>query len=958
MASGEAVGYAPRPLRYVPAMGATADLLERSDDLGMIGQALTEAQTGNGCCAFLTGPAGIGKTALLDAAHSLGRSRGFQVLGATGFELERSYPFGLVRQLYESVVQGFEESERDTLLEGATAVFGVGRGDGAGQDPSYRVLLGLYWLVAELAQASPLLVAVDDVQWADSPSLRHLLYLGRRLEGLPIALVVAERSGEGSLPFIEELRDTASLRVEPAPLSVKGVAELIRRAFGESPSPDFAAACLRQTGGYPLYLKETALALHEKDMRPDDSAVSELGRIEAEGVGRHVWRRVESVDPAAGLVVGAICVLGEGARRGRITQLSEVPADRVVEIIDGLIAREVLREGDIPRFTHPVVRSAVESRLPSGERDRWHRAAARLLDREGAGIGEIGNHLMQCVPEGDPWATERLRELAADALRRGAPESAVAASARALEEPPPGETRGAVLRELAAAKDATGKPEEALEHLAEASKRESTDTRARAEIAITRAQILASVNRWTDAVESLDVALGLVADCDPTLEQLIDAELITYAIIAESARSRGLERLASYKGQIPDGPAAAAVLTAMAAAIGFTGERAPESAALAERALRLDTARSPGFNSERWLIAATILTFSDRPDLARAAAEERRDLVRRGGHRRESFAVEITVGMAALRQGAIPEAVSAAQTALSTVDEGAHEAWAHGLYALALFESGEFDAVAKALAATSPEHWSEAAPGSFSLFWARAQLNLAQGRFEDAATDLAELRRRGEEAGPDIRPHSEVRWPVEVLLAHRRGEGEKARELAAMELEAAYRFEGPGYIGLMLRLSGMVNEPETGLGFLREAVDVLAPSVFRLEYARALIELGAALRRRGKRLAAREPLREGLDLAYRCGAGPVVSQALDELRATGARPRRAVREGPDALTATEARTALLAARGRSNREIAQELCVTLKTVEGTLMRAYAKLGISGQGARGALPEALGSLYSG
>jgi DNA-binding CsgD family transcriptional regulator len=659
----------------------------------------------------------------------------------------------------------------------------------------------------------------------------------------------------------------------------------------------------------------------------------------------------------AGAVVGAICVLGEGARRGRIALISDIPASQVAEIIDALVAREVLREDEIPRFTHPVVRAAVEARLSSGQRDAWHRAAARLLDREGAGIDEVGKHLMECAPEADPWVVERLRELGADAMRRGAPESAIVALARAREEPPPAEDRVTLLRELAAAKDAAGKPEEALEHLAEASKRTPGDLRIQAEIAIARAQILASINRWLDAVESLDRALGLVAGRDATLEQLIDAELITYSIIAESARSRGLERLVAYQGQVPDGPAAASVLTAMAVAVGFTGERAPESAALAERALRLDSLEGPRSNPERWLIATTVLTFSDRPDLARMAAEGRRDLVRHNGHRREIFAVEITIGMAALRQGAIPDAVSAARAALSVVDPGPHEAWAHGAHALALFESGEFDAVAQALAATTPEHWSGAAPGSFSLFWARAQLCLAQGRFEDAAADLAELRRRGDATGPGIRPHSEVRWPVEVLLAQRKGESEKARELAAIELEAAYRFEGSGYIGQMLRLSGMVNEPGAGLELLRESVDVLASSVFRLEYARSLVELGAALRRRGERVAAREPLGEGLDLAYRCGAGPVVTQAMEELQATGARPRRAVREGPDALTATESRTAVLAAKGRSNREIAQELCVTLKTVEGTLMRGYAKLGISGRGARGALPGALGSLYS-
>ena len=145
---------------------------------------------------------------------------------------------------------------------------------------------------------------------------------------------------------------------------------------------------------------------------------------------------------------------------------------------------------------------------------------------------------------------------------------------------------------------------------------------------------------------------------------------------------------------------------------------------------------------------------------------------------------------------------------------------------------------------------------------------------------------------------------------------------------------------------------------LRESVALLEPSSFRLMYARSLVELGAALRRRGERTAAREPLSQGLDLAYRCGAGAVVAQAMTELRASGARPRRAPLEGAEALTPSEARIARLAAAGRTNREIAQELYVSLKTIEGTLGRAYAKLDISGRGARQALPAALGELGGG
>jgi tetratricopeptide (TPR) repeat protein len=529
-------------------------LIERSEDLRAIEEALAGVPAADGRCLLVSGPAGIGKTALLDEACRAGCSRGFELLRATGFEFERGHPFGVVRQLYAEAVRRLDEPGRSQLLGGASAIFAAS-GTAATADPSHQVLLGLYWLLAELGQAAPLLIAVDDAQWADDPSLRHLLHLSRRLEGLPIALLLAERSGEASAPALDELRAAADPRVKPAPLSGEGARRLIDDAFEQPASAAFAGACLRQTGGYPLYLKETALALREQGIGPDDSAVDALERVEAEGLEQHVWRRVEAVDPAAGKVVGVICVLGEGARRGRIAALAEVPAARAMEIIDGLVVRGILIAGELPRFTHPVVRSAVEARLAPGQRDGLHRAAARLLDGEGAGVEEVGNHLMQCVPEADPWVAARLREFAAEALRRGAPESAAAASARALEEPPPEGDCATVLRELAAAEDAAGRPDEALKRLAEAARRDSGDVRAQVEIAISCAHILASVNRWPEAVESLDRALGLVVGTDATLEQLIDAELITYAIISESARSRGFERLASYGGQAPDGPA-------------------------------------------------------------------------------------------------------------------------------------------------------------------------------------------------------------------------------------------------------------------------------------------------------------------------------------------------------------------------------------------------------------------
>jgi DNA-binding CsgD family transcriptional regulator len=149
----------------------------------------------------------------------------------------------------------------------------------------------------------------------------------------------------------------------------------------------------------------------------------------------------------------------------------------------------------------------------------------------------------------------------------------------------------------------------------------------------------------------------------------------------------------------------------------------------------------------------------------------------------------------------------------------------------------------------------------------------------------------------------------------------------------------------------MVRGGEQGLRDLRAAAEVLAGSGARLEHARTLVELGAALRRANQRTAAREPLRSGLDLAYRCGAARLAEQARAELLAAGARPRTGILTGLEALTASERRVAELAAAGMSNPEIAQALFVTLNTVEGHLRHAYRKLSIS---SRGQLPAALRS----
>jgi DNA-binding CsgD family transcriptional regulator len=181
-------------------------------------------------------------------------------------------------------------------------------------------------------------------------------------------------------------------------------------------------------------------------------------------------------------------------------------------------------------------------------------------------------------------------------------------------------------------------------------------------------------------------------------------------------------------------------------------------------------------------------------------------------------------------------------------------------------------------------------------------------------------------------------WAAEGLRLL--GRKDDARALADEEYALARRWGNPHTIGACLRMRGLLECGKAGIGLLREAVEVLAGSEARLEHARALVDLGAALRRANQRTEARQRLREGVDLARRIGAFGLAERANDEIAATGARPRKVLHTGLDALTASERRVAQLAADGMSNKEIAQTLFVTIKTVEVHLSHAYRKLEIT------------------
>jgi DNA-binding CsgD family transcriptional regulator len=258
-----------------------------------------------------------------------------------------------------------------------------------------------------------------------------------------------------------------------------------------------------------------------------------------------------------------------------------------------------------------------------------------------------------------------------------------------------------------------------------------------------------------------------------------------------------------------------------------------------------------------------------------------------------------------------------------------------GVLVKALVDQGKLDEAEQALAPLAPEI-ERGFVTTAILRLARGGLRAARGQAAEALEDFLAVGADLTQAlvtCPGFLP-----WRSEAALTHLAlGDHESARRLSEEEHELARAFGAPRALGVATRAAGLVAGGARGELLLREAIELFERSDASLERARALADLGAMLRRRNRRSDARELLREALDLAYRAGARRLAEQAETELRATGARPRRAVLTGLDSLTASERRIAELAAGGQTNREIAQTLFITTRTVEGHLTSVFRKL---------------------
>lgn len=938
--------------------GDHGTLLEREAELDRLATVLEGVGSGSGAAVVVEGPAGIGKTRLLEAARELAAGAGLEVLSARPGEFERELGWGVVRELFEPALQVLSTEERDRVLVGAAslALPTLGRVDETrlpeGAEGFAAALHGLYWLAANLAERAPLVLAIDDLQWADEPSGRWLAYLAARVEDLPVALVITARPAEPGISpdligSLGRRRSTVVLR--PGPLSAGATEVRVRGVLGERAESGFCRACFEATGGNPFLVGELLGELARAGVAPVDV---NAGRVEAarpEAIGRTALGRIGRLGPEASELATAVAVLGAEVRLSHAAVLAELDERTAARVADRLAEVDVLRRGLPLEFMHPLVRAAVYERQPKAQAALRHAQAARLLAQSGAPDDAIAPHLLGVEPAGNPEVVARLRRAAELVLARGAPYVAANYLRRALAEPPAAEERPVLVYRLGHAQTAAMGPA-GLDTLEQAVVL-CEDPAERASIALEFARAARMMGEFSRAARVLERTAESLEPGTP-LAIRIDGELMNVAALDLATISLARERLDRYLSPtVLEGLEDAGVLADLALNVATTAGPREVAVGLARRAVAALVPEEP--NPSAIVFAGSTLMFCDEFKAARALYDA---WIAGARARGSALAYAFGTGFRAEllhRVGDVREAEEDGRTSVAIFTEWGARFLAPKVFLCdALIERGALRE-AEALLRSTPANELESMWDLTRLLYTRARLRLAQGQLYEAAEDLRVCGDRLDAGKTENPAHLPWRSLAALALAQL-GEQREARELAHYELEIARRFGAPRALGVSLRAAGLIERGDAALPLLTEAVEVLSDSGARLEHARALYEFGAALRRLGRRADAREPLRQALDLAVQAGASMLADRARGELVAAGARPRRDRIEGRDALTASERRVAKLAAEGLSNREIAQSLFLSRRTVETHLTHVYQKLDITSRAQLGAAIHTAGS----
>ena len=941
--TGGTGGPRPRDLRTGDGEPRCARLHDRAEILAELRQVLGGTSEHPPCPIVIEGLNGTGKTALLNASAMMADDLGLRVGRARCAAAESSAPFGVVRQVFSSLLH--QTAICDTAQRDGTDLARrvLRNGPGPTDDP-VEVYQSLMMLLATTSDI-PVVIGIDDVQWADPMSIGWLQFLVRRLTASSVHLVMTadvRRAGVMN-PADALVLDPATRRFSTHPLSIEATTAMLREHLGNDVADSIVATAHRLTGGKPLLIARLLNSLDDLGIPPARLTERQVAELSSPVVSHAVMSVTSPVGSGAYGLLEATAVLG-AADLSIVAAVAELDTADAGRLADALADVGVLQWGRPIQFVHPFERNSVYAEIPPARRAGVHAHAARVLAAHEHDVAEIAAHLLRSEPSDDEWAAALLVDAARVEFDAGGYEAAAQILERADREVV-GNPLAAYIARLRAVVDSRLGGASAATHLDRA-ERLGLDP---ASVAETALDMLDQQQDFSSPVGLLGIARHVRDQLRASHPQMaLRVQLAEAVLLPTAARRLDL----GYADEPLEPELAASTTGRLIAAVRAV-----------RQATQMQGTHDQLIDTLVPLLTADVLQGSELV-MTTTVAAALGALVRIGaceiadpmlgsaiaaatssGRRLDAVTYAVVLAESLATQGRIAAAEQLLTNLTADDDAVITRCAAMSLrWFAALRERGGHEPVTVPAIPAIP---ALSAPGlaelGASAAWFAAEL---AGRIQlldgDAARALASFDALAAAAQEcDVRNPSFAPWRVgrSAALAGL-GRLEEGAELAEQNLELTRRFGSPFAIAEGLACVAQFRSPKEQVVLLEEAIASISLTKAELLRCQLLIDLGFARHQSGDEHAARSAFRDGADQAERCGVTRLAGVAGRGLLACGARPRRLQTSGLKSLTPAERRVVDLAASGNTNTTIAQTLFINVKTVESHLTRVYKKLGIT------------------
>ncbi|MFD5558210.1 ATP-binding protein [Streptomyces sp. NPDC127068] len=834
-----------------------------------------------------TGEPGIGKTALLDAIRRTAQNAGCVVWSARSGETLTSVPFHVVRQLIQPALITLTPDEARGHLDEwygiAGPALGIAEPSESLVDPQ-AVFDGLVHVVGNLAKEHfPLVLLIDDAQWADPETLRWLADLAEHLDESRVLVVVAHRTldpGHDAAPYLSRIGQAAQLDSVLHRFTPEAAAQLTRATLGAHADDPFCRQVWAVTGGNPYDTVELLAKVEDRAMQPTESSADALRGLNKAARDGGLISRLDALGVETARFARAAAILGTDIPLPVVARLARVTEDVAHGRVAELRAARILAEPEaVPatgsdglEFVHPLIASAVYQSIRPATRTTMHGLAARVVLDTGGSPTAVARHLLEVHPDDDPELVEQLRAAARESLAVGAPEAAVRCLERALREPPPPEFQGHVLYELGCATLLTA-PARTVAHLREALAVPGFSGDDRVDAVCRLAQALVHNDELKEAVRVIDQEAGHL-EPGPQRLRLQALRYMWEGIHAEkvnsSTRSESLAALVTPLTGRDNTERALLIIRAFDAMT--RGESAEAVVELCDRSLVNGVLPAGlGWTDTEWgfellMMLGSSYLFTDRLDRAESLFSEALRVYQSrgwsGGHLALAHAF---VGFVLRRRGKLADAEGLLREGLRLADRVGSGLPMHWDAACMLIDTlvarGHLDQAMEVVdqyGITPPYPSTIIMPDAHAV---RGRLLIETGRVAEGVRALEAAEKSAAVGGR----HNTVMapWAADLARALVRKDPARAAELAAVARAQAERIGTDTAMGEALRCAAALETGQRSVTLYAQAVAYLEASPCAYEHAVARIDYGIAARSAAE-------VNRGLTLARSCGADGLV----------------------------------------------------------------------------------------